>query len=63
MWYAAPNLHLCIFKDFETLCEYDGLETTQRFLVDHVHRGHVLIDHFRNLFGTMAFYRVRWAAG
>ena len=58
-WYATPNIHLCTFTDFETLCRDKDLTITQRFVVDRAFRHGALINRFPNLFGTTAFYRLR----
>ena len=62
-WYATPNIHLCTFADFETLCRDRDLTITERFVCDRAYRYGRLINRFPNLFGTTAFYRLRRGNG
>lgn len=57
-WYDTPNIHLCTFLDFERLCQAEGLDIIERFVVDHQLGNRPLINRFPNFFGTFAFYRL-----
>ena len=57
-WYDTPNIHLCTFLDFERLCEVEGFNIIERFVVDAEHANRPLINRFPNFFGTFAFYRL-----
>jgi methionine biosynthesis protein MetW len=57
-WYDTPNIHLCTFDDFETLCRHKGLAIIERFVVDSSHVNRPLMNYFPNFFGTYAFYRL-----
>ena len=57
-WYDTPNIHLCTFLDFEQLCQAEGFNIIERFVVDSEHANRPLINRFPNFFGTFAFYRL-----
>jgi methionine biosynthesis protein MetW len=57
-WYDTPNIHLCTFVDFETLCADMRLRVITRFVVDEGYRNRPLINRFPNLFGSTAFYHL-----
>ncbi len=57
-WYDTPNIHLCTFLDFERLCQAEGFNIIERFVVDAAHANRPLINRFPNFFGTFAFYRL-----
>ena len=57
-WYDTPNIHLCTFLDFEQLCQAEGFNIIERFVVDAEHANRPLINRFPNFFGTFAFYRL-----
>ena len=57
-WYDTPNIHLCTFRDFETLCFDKGLTIIQRFVGDAQLQNRPLINRLPNVFGTTAFYRL-----
>jgi methionine biosynthesis protein MetW len=57
-WFDTPNIHLCTFDDFESLCQDKGLQIIERFVVDANHAAKPLINRFPNFFGTYAFYRL-----
>lgn len=61
-WYDTPNIHLCTFRDFELLCRDKRLDIIERFVVDADHRNRPLINRFPNVFGAIAFYRLRRSA-
>ena len=57
-WFDTPNIHLCSCKDFDALCESEGIEVVERFVVDANHHQRPLMNHFPNFFGVTAFYRL-----
>ena len=57
-WYDTPNIHLCTFKDFESLCREKRINIIDRFVVDSGHRNRALMNRFPNVFGIFAFYRL-----
>lgn len=57
-WYDTPNIHLCTFKDFETLCHAHEIKVLNRTVVDYQYRNSLLMHWFPNLFGEIAIYRV-----
>ncbi len=57
-WYNTPNIRLCTFKDFETLCRDNDLSIIERFVTDPEYHNRPLINKFPNFFGTIAFYRL-----
>lgn len=57
-WYDTPNIHLCTFNDFETLCGELGLRIIQRRVVNHQHGENPWVSRWPNLLGTVAFYRL-----
>ena len=57
-WYDTPNIHLCTFHDFERLVTAKGFPIIERHVVDGDYRVHGRMNPFRNLFGTIAFYRL-----
>lgn len=57
-WFDTPNIHLCTFLDFERLCQDEGFNIIERFVVDTAHSNRPLINRFPNFFGTFAFYRL-----
>lgn len=56
-WFETENIHLCTLKDFENLCEEQGLEVLQRSVVDPDHRTRFMMTLMPNLFGEIALYR------
>ena len=58
-WYATPNIHLCTFTDFETLCRDKHLTIIERLVFDPSYRHGTLINRLPNLFGSTAVYRLR----
>ncbi len=56
-WYETENIHLCTLRDFENLCEEQGLEILQRSVVDPDHRTRFMMTLLPNLFGEFALYR------
>jgi methionine biosynthesis protein MetW len=57
-WYDTPNIHLCTFADFETLCAAKRLTVIERFVVTSEYAHHPLVSRFPNLMGTTAFYHL-----
>jgi len=58
-WYNSPNIHLCTVRDFEALCEEEGIEILEYTTVDHAHRTSLGMWLFPNLLGEIAIYRFR----
>lgn len=58
MWYDTPNIHLCTFRDFESLCSANGIKIINRLAVNGDQQGSFFMKHFPNLFGEIAIYRV-----
>jgi hypothetical protein len=48
-WYDTPNIHLCTFADFESLCRKQGLRVIERFVVDTYFHNRPLINRFRTV--------------
>ena len=57
-WYNTPNIHLCTFKDFESLCQKLDIKILNRLAVDDDQQGSVLMQRFPNLMGEVAIYRL-----
>lgn len=57
-WYDTPNIHLCTFHDFERLVAAKRLPIIERHVVDRGYRVQNRLNPLRNLFGTIAFYRL-----
>jgi methionine biosynthesis protein MetW len=57
-WFETPNIHLCTFRDFETLVRDKRLDIIQRFVVNANYLARPLPNRLPNLFGTVAFYRL-----
>ncbi len=57
-WYDTPNIHFCTVKDFETLCEQEGIEVLHRSVQDNDRKKTTLGRYWPNLFGTNAIYHV-----
>ncbi len=57
-WYDTPNIHLCTFRDFETLCQQKSLKILDRTVVNKNHREKLSIRLWPNLLGEIAIYRV-----
>lgn len=56
-WYNSPNIHLCSIRDFEALCEEEGIEILERTTVDNAHRSSIGMRLFPSLLGEIAIYR------
>ena len=57
-WFDTPNIHICTIRDFETLCEDEGIEILQRTTVDSDHRAALAMRVLPNLLGEIALYRL-----
>jgi methionine biosynthesis protein MetW len=57
-WYNTPNIHLCTFKDFESLCFQKNIHILDRTVVDSSHHDRWFINLWPNLLGEIAIYRV-----
>ncbi len=57
-WYDTPNIHLCTFTDFETLCRDLKIRVIQRRVVNHNHVEQPWGSVLPNLLGPVAFYRL-----
>ncbi len=55
-WHDTPNIHLCTFRDFDQLCDEEGLEVVERSVVDPQYRKVTTKNAFSNLFGATGFY-------
>ena len=58
-WYDTPNIHMCTFNDFESLCEEKGLEVVSRAVVNSEHRTSFGMTLLPNLLGEVALYKVQ----
>lgn len=58
-WYDTPNIHLCTLRDFENLCEQNGIAVLHRTVVDYAHRTVPGMHLLPNLLGEIALYRIR----
>ena len=57
-WYNTPNIHLCTFRDFESLCRRKQIKIISRMVVDQHHRVGIGSRLLPNLLGEVAIYRV-----
>jgi methionine biosynthesis protein MetW len=57
-WYDTPNIHFCTVKDFEVLCEENGIQVLDRAVVSHDSSESVLGRLMPNLFGVTAVYHI-----
>ena len=57
-WYDTPNIHLCTFNDFESLCAELDMRIIQRRVVNQQHGERSLINLAPNLFGSYGFYHL-----
>ncbi len=58
-WYDTPNIHMCTFKDFESLCEQKGIEVVRRAVVNQQHETTLGMKLLPNLLGEIALYQIR----
>lgn len=58
-WYDTPNIHLCTFKDFEDLCEKNGIEIVDRRVVNQQNKTTFGMKIAPNWFGEVALYRIK----
>jgi len=52
----TPNIHLCTFADFEALCAERSLTIYDRKVVNAHYESTWAMNHWPNLFGTIAVY-------
>ena len=57
-WYDTPNIHLCTFRDFESLCRQKNIQILHRAVVDHDYEDSILMKLLPNWFGEVAIYHV-----
>ena len=57
-WYNTPNIHLCTFADFESMCQRKNLKILNRTVVDMNYRDGVMMRIYPNLFGETAVYHI-----
>jgi len=57
-WYNTPNIHLCTVNDFEAFCREHDIRIISRRVVDNAHRRRWSINHWPNLLGQIAIYRI-----
>ncbi|MFK7912399.1 MAG: methionine biosynthesis protein MetW [Pseudomonadales bacterium] len=57
-WYDTPNIRLCTFKDFETLCQDNEFRIIERFVTNANYQARPLLHRWPNHFGVIAFYRL-----
>ncbi|WP_111498081.1 MULTISPECIES: methionine biosynthesis protein MetW [Marinobacter] len=57
-WYNTPNIHLCTFNDFETLCYRKNIRILNRTVVDSEHRYRWFNRLWPNMLGQIAIYRI-----
>lgn len=64
-WYETQNIHLCTIRDFDELCQRDGIVVEQRIAVDGQgnREGWRLQGAAANVFGAQAVYLLRRRAG
>ena len=58
-WYDTPNIHMCTFRDFESLCEQKGIEVVRRAVVNQQHETTLGMKLLPNLLGEIALYQIR----
>ncbi len=57
-WFNTPNIHLCTFSDFESLCADLHMRVIQRRVVNQQHDERSFINLAPNLFGSYGFYHL-----
>jgi len=60
-WYETENIHLFTLKDFDTLCDAQGIEVVDRVPLDAQRRESRLSRAWPTMFSELAVYRVRRA--
>lgn len=55
-WYSTPNIHLCTFRDFDEMCEMEGIRVVERSVIDPKYRRVTTKNATSNLFGSIGFY-------
>lgn len=57
-WYDSPNVRLCTVRDFESLCDAQGIRIADRVMVNQRHQSTPMMQRWPNLLGEIAVYRV-----
>lgn len=57
-WYDTPNIHLCTFNDFESLCQQKQIRILNRTVVNSEFETTRLALRWPNLFAELAIYRI-----
>ena len=57
-WYDTPNIHFCTVKDFEVLCQHQGITLLHRAVVAEKKWGQRLCKLHPNFFGETAIYHL-----
>lgn len=60
-WYNTPNIHFCTFKDFEILCQEQGIKILKKTVVDNDHLENWKIKLMPNILGEIALYHIEKA--
>ncbi len=58
LWYDTPNIHLCTLRDFELLCQDQGIRILERAVLDTQKNRRVSNQFLPNLLGEVAIYRI-----
>lgn len=58
-WYDTPNIHMCTFNDFESLCEQKNIAVVSRTVVNAEHRRTLGMRIAPNWLGEVALYKVQ----
>ncbi len=57
-WYDTPNIHLCTFRDFESLCLEKHVKILNRTVLDSQHKETLTGRLWPNMLGEIAIYRI-----
>ena len=57
-WYNTPNIHFCTFRDFEILCQEQGINILKKTVVDLDHVQTWKTRLFPNIMGEVALYHL-----
>ena len=57
-WYNTPNIHFCTFRDFEILCQEQGVHILKKTVVDLDHEQNWKTRMFPNIMGEIALYHI-----
>lgn len=58
-WFDTPNIHMCTFQDFESLCEEKGIEVVARTVVNRDHQSSLGMRLAPNWLGEIALYKIQ----